>query len=138
MTPEQRARVEQEIATCLVAQEAFPLAESNRLLADALTACLAALDAADGLRAERDEARADCKSFWKLRAELAERQRDRLREALPTVEQLRAIEWDVNGECLNVACPGLAAGPTPHYADCWIAKLLALLTPTQTPEAPRG
>jgi len=135
---------------------------------DAFTSCLAALDAADSLVKQCEEMQVRLgkqqDEIAALRAELADgdaalddailvrdnctrmydtlrAERDRLREALPTVEQLWRLaegdgEWD-KGWC--VACSGMHHKEHPKLdSDCWIAKLLALLTPTPTPEAPRG
>jgi hypothetical protein len=59
----------------------FWYAELCHEAADALSAAHAARDAAER---ERDEARANCKNWWKLRAELATKQNDDLRAQLTT------------------------------------------------------
>jgi hypothetical protein len=65
----------------------------------ALLAGAAALDEVATLRAERDEARADCKSFWKLRAGLAERQLETLRAR---VAQLEAALRTIHLTCAEI------------------------------------
>ena len=51
----------------------------------------------------------------------------RLREALPTLEQLRRIEWSGGhiGRGYCVACHAPVGGQ--HLTDCWIARLTAAL-----------
>jgi hypothetical protein len=102
----QRAAALDEVATlhgAMAAADARLRAAEARVWPDGTTwGCDAPDHLADEvatLRAERDEARADCKSFWKLRAGLAERQLETLRAR---VAQLEAALRTIHLTCAEI------------------------------------